>query len=337
MQRIEFSIDVSAALTLPGKHLVAMTAWLPDPALLAARPVAIFGSPGGGYTRHYYDMKFAGHEGYSEAEAHVRNGFIFIAYDHLGVGDSSTEHLREYTVHQLAAANDRAVREVAARLRNGSLAANYPALADVCLIGIGQSMGACLTINMQGRHQTFDGIGVLGYSAIHTVLPQRDEAARQRSITGHANIGSKALKDISVEEASTGVTDFIYPFHWEDVSADILNADMAGGYPMRKTAPPFGSLTVPPCVVTMMTPGLVKAEAAAITVPVLTAMGERDVCPNPHAEPSAFGGANDVSLFIVPRMAHMHNFAGTRAQLWSRIESWARRVSLACANEKAAA
>ncbi len=337
MQGIELSIDVSAALALPGKHLVAMTAWLPDPALLTAQPVAIFGSPGGAYTRHYYNMRFAGHEGYSEAEAHVRNGFIFVAYDHLGVGDSSTEHLREYTVHQLAAANDRAVREVAARLRSGLLAANYPALADICLIGIGQSMGACVTINMQGRHQTFDGIGILGYSAIHTVLPQRNEAARQRSIDDHTSIASRALKDISVEEASTGVADFVYPFHWEDLPADILNADMAGGYPMRKTAPPFGSLTVPPCAVTMMTPGLVKADAGAIRVPVLTAMGERDVCPDPHAEPSAFGGSNDVSLFIVPRMAHMHNFAGTRMQLWNRIETWARRVCLACADAKTAA
>lgn len=326
-QRIDLSIDVSQAVPLPGKHLVAMTAWLPDAALLAQGPIAIFGSPGGGYTRHYYDMKFAGRVGYSEAEAHVRNGFIFVGYDHLGVGDSSTEHIREYTVNQLAAANDMAVREVAARLRSGSLVANYPALTNICLIGIGQSMGGCVTINMQGRHQTFDGIGVLGYSAIHTVLPQRDEAARQRSIAGHASIGSRAIESISVEEASTQVTDFVYPFHWEDVPKDILDTDMAGGYPIRKTAPNFGSLTVPPCAVTMMTAGLVKAEAAAVTVPVLTAMGERDVCPNPHAEPSAFGSSQDVSLFVVPRMAHMHNFAGTRELLWGRIESWARRVS----------
>ena len=109
--------------------------------------------------------------------------------------------------------------------------------------------------------------------------------------------------------------------------ADILAADMSGGYPLRKTAPAWGSLTVPPCAVTMMTPAVVAADAASIKVPILIAMGERDVCPDPHAEPSAYKGSNDVSLFIVARMAHMHNFASTRAVLWSRIESWSRRIA----------
>ena len=304
-----------------------MTAHLPSPEALGPRPIAIFASPGGGYTRRYYDLQPPGHTGYSEAEGHVARGFIFISYDHLGVGDSSTEHLREYTVPELAAANDAAVREVVWRLRDGSLGGGLPPLPIVTRIGIGQSMGGCVTIVMQGRHQTFDGIAPLGYSAIHTVLPQRDAVERQRALDHHARIGSRDVAEISVEEASQGVVDFVYPFHWEDVPADILAADMEGGYPLRKTAPAWGSLTVPPCAVTMMMPGVVATEAAAIKVPVLIAMGERDVCPDPHAEPSAYKASNDVSLFVVPRMAHMHNFGSTRAQLWSRIESWARRIA----------
>jgi pimeloyl-ACP methyl ester carboxylesterase len=327
MQRIELRIDVSAAVPLLGRHEVAMTAYLPPTETLGPRPIAIFASPGGGYTRHYYDMQPPGHAGYSEAQAHVGRGFIFISYDHLGVGDSSTAHLREYTVPQLAAANDAAVQEVAQRLRAGTLSGKLPPLPNLVCIGIGQSMGGCVTVVMQGRHASFDGIAPLGYSAIHTVLPQRDEAERQRGLDHHARVGSQAIGEISVEEASQGVADFVYPFHWEDVPADILAADMSGGYPLRKTAPAWGSLTVPPCAVTMMTLGVVAAEAAAIKVPVLIAMGERDVCPDPHAEPSAYKGSKDVSLFIVARMAHMHNFASTRAVLWSRIESWSRRVA----------
>jgi pimeloyl-ACP methyl ester carboxylesterase len=330
MQRIDLRIDVSAAVPLAGRHEVAMTAYLPPADALGPRPVAIFASPGGGYTRHYYDMQPPGHEGYSEAEAHVRQGFIFVSYDHLGVGDSSTAQLREYTVPLLAAANDAAVCEVARRLAAGSLSDSLPPLPNLVHIGIGQSMGGCLTIVMQGRHATFDGIAPLGYSAIHTVLPQRDAAERQRGLDHHAHVGGQAIGAISVQEASQGVVDFVYPFHWEDVPADILAADMSGGFPLRKTAPAWGSLTVPPCAVTMMTPGVVAADAASIKVPVLIAMGERDVCPDPHAEPSAYKGSNDVSLFIVPRMAHMHNFASTRAQLWSRIEAWSRRVAMDC-------
>jgi pimeloyl-ACP methyl ester carboxylesterase len=325
--KIELRIDVSAAMGLPGRHEIAMTAYLPEASAIGARPVAIFASPGGGYTRHYYDMRPAGHAGYSEAEAHVRSGFIFVSYDHLGVGDSSVEHLGDYTLPRLAAANDAAVREVVRRLAAGSLSDALPPLPRLTRIGIGQSMGGCLTIVMQGRHATFDAIAPLGYSAIHTVLPQRDAAERLRGQEHHANIGSRPLAEISVAEASQGVVDFVYPFHWEDVPADIVAADMAGGFPLRTSPPAWGSATVPPCAVTMMTPGVVAHEAGAIAVPVLVGVGERDVCPDPHAEPSAYPRSQDVSLFIVPRMAHMHNFASTRQALWSRIESWARRVA----------
>lgn len=112
---------------------------------------------------------------------------------------------------------------------------------------------------------------------------------------------------------------------------DILEADMGGGYPLRKKAPPFGSATIPTCAVLMMSPGLVKREAAAIDVPVLIGVGERDVCPDPWAEPGAYRHSNDITLVVVPRMAHMHNFAGTRARLWERLLAWSRFV----AHEKA--
>lgn len=326
-KKIDLRIDVSHAVPLAGRHEVAMTAYLPPAVSAGARPVAIFASPGGGYTRRYYDLQPLGRGGYSQAEAHVRDGFIFVCYDHLGVGDSSTEHLREYTIPQLAAANHAAASEVARRLAEGTLSEHLPPLPDVVRIGIGQSMGGCVTVVMQGRHATFDAIAPLGNSAIHTVLPQRDAVERQRGLEHHARVGGRQLADITVEEASQGVVDFAYPFHWEDVPAGIVQADMGGGFPLRKTAPPWGSLTVPPCAVTLMTPGVIAAEAAAVQVPVLIAMGERDVCPEPHAEPAAYRGSSDVSLFIVPRMAHMHNFASTRALLWARIASWSRRVA----------
>ena len=329
MHAIELRVDVSDVLPYGPGQRIAMTAWLPPAAALGGHPVVIFASPGGGYTRHYYDIRTPARDDYSQAEAHVRHGFIVVAYDHLGVGDSSCEHLGDYTLAELAAANDAAVQHVAELLRQGTLSDTLPALPNLVCIGIGQSMGGCVTIVMQGRHATFDAVAALGNSAIHTVLPQRDEAARQRAVQGHARIGSRALGEISVEAASREVDDFVHPFHWEDVPADLLEADMSGGYPMRKTAPAWGSLTLPSVAVTLMTPGVLSADAAAIEVPVLIAVGERDVCPSPHAEPSAYTGSRDVALCIVPRMAHMHNFASTRAMLWSRIEAWARRVAQA--------
>jgi hypothetical protein len=41
----------------------------------------------------------------------------------------------------------------------------------------------------------------------------------------------------------------------------------------------------------------------------------------------AFTAATDISWFTVPQMAHMHNFATTRARLWDRLGDFAVRVS----------
>jgi hypothetical protein len=64
-------------------------------------------------------------------------------------------------------------------------------------------------------------------------------------------------------------------------------------------------------------------------VPVLIAMGERDVCQDPLRELAAFQSARDLSLLVVPAMAHMHNFAGTRRQLWDRTHAFVTQVAQA--------
>ncbi|MGE0793805.1 MAG: hypothetical protein AB7O29_00485, partial [Acidimicrobiia bacterium] len=86
------------------------------------------------------------------------------------------------------------------------------------------------------------------------------------------------------------------------------------------------SAIVPSCAIFMVAPGTVATEAAAIDVPVLLAMGERDVVPDPWLEPKQFMRATDITLFVCPRMAHMHNFAGTRERFWARIHSWGSAV-----------
>ncbi|HEX4161263.1 MAG TPA: hypothetical protein VHZ05_02125, partial [Acidimicrobiales bacterium] len=70
----------------------------------------------------------------------------------------------------------------------------------------------------------------------------------------------------------------------------------------------------------------VLAEAAAITAPVLVAMGERDVLVDPRGEVRAYASSPSVDLYVCPRMAHMHNFAGTREEFWARIETWGEWV-----------
>lgn len=325
IRRIELRIDVTGSVALPGRIEIAATAFLPDPALLGELPVAMFAFPGGGYSRGYYDMHFAGRAGYSEAEFHAARGIVFVALDHLGVGESSQTALDTMHIEDIAQANDAAVREIMQRLEAGTLADGYPAVPRFFKVGTGQSMGGGLTMIMQGKHATYQAIAPMGYSAIHTQLPQPDGNAGANQYASALDRHSDPSK-LSLTQSSQA-TNFLYPFHWEDVPKEILDADMAGGYPIRKTAPEWGSTTIPNCVIAMMSPGFVADDVALIEVPVLLGMGERDVVPTPLKEPAAFRRAMDVSVFIVPRMAHMHNFASTRQVLWERLYDWSRMVA----------
>src|SRR5437763_16476724 len=85
----QLRVDVSQRLQAAVPVEIAATVFLPDPAVLLSPPIVIFGVPGGGYSRGYFDMHFPGHEGYSEAEYHTAQGFIFVACDPVGVGDST--------------------------------------------------------------------------------------------------------------------------------------------------------------------------------------------------------------------------------------------------------
>jgi len=321
--RLDLAIDVGAAADLDMPIALAVTVYLPAPDILPTRPVAIFAAPGGGYSRHYFDLRIDGHPDYSEADYHVARGTIYVTIDHIGVGDSTIPELSRIDFQTLAATHDAAVRALADMLRNGTLTERFPPVPDLFTIGMGQSMGGGVTTLAQGRFATFDAIAPCGVSAIHTVLPQPTADKVDAGKARFARVDDRS----SHETVSHDGVDYVYPFHWEDVPAYILALDMAGGYPIRQTAPPFGSLTIPHIAVQMMTPGCFAADAARVSVPVLIANGERDTCPNPHAEAAAYPASPDVSILIVPRMAHMHNFASTRALLWERLHRWSRMVS----------
>lgn len=124
-----------------------------------------------------------------------------------------------------------------------------------------------------------------------------------------------------------GGLDFAYAFHWDGVPKEIVEADVNEGFPSRRTTPFFGGSTRPGCSAEAMQPGQVAAQAAATATPVFLGFGERDISPNPDAEPSAYLSCRDITLMIVPTMAHMHNFASTRALLWDRLVDWSSTIA----------
>ncbi|MGK2317974.1 alpha/beta hydrolase [Gordonia rhizosphera] len=324
MKSVSLRIEVGATISAAVPQQIAGTVYYPEEFEPGEHPLVIFAAPGGGYSQHYYNMHFDGHEGYSEAEYHTARDIVFITMDHLGVGESSLELTEQLSIEQAADTNDAFVREVVTRLEKGSVAADLPPLASPFVVGVGQSMGGGVTIVMQSRNRTFDAIVALGKSALHSVLPQPtfDLFDVQRSIFYFSR--TTPLNELSIRLTSDRIPDFLYPFHWPEEPEDVVAEDMKGGYPARQEAPVFGSATTPTYAVAMMSPAFLTPDAARIEVPVLVAGGERDVMPDARREPTAFINSSDVSVFIAPRMAHMHNFAPTRRLLWQRVAEWSQ-------------
>lgn len=347
MRQIELSIDVTEAAGLGQAAHTAATVFLPDPAQLSSPAVVCFGFPGGGYCRRYYSFDMPDGAGGGEAGFHVARGWIFVACDHLGFGDSTVPEDNALSFENIAAGNDATVRAVMGKLASGTLLENYPAVTGAIKLGIGQSMGGCFTIVAQGQLGTFDGVGILGYSASHTVVPTRPgkpQAAWPWVVRGSPLDNLKILNKAALEKAAGPVIGdaeslaqtgpdaehpFAWSFHYDDEPAEIVKLDMAAAAGKADPLPPWRSATTPACGIYMVAPGTVALEAAAITVPVFVGVGERDVVPDPWAESKAYKSAIDITMFVCPSMAHMHNFAHTRVLFWQRLHSWGMGIAAA--------
>jgi pimeloyl-ACP methyl ester carboxylesterase len=318
--RYDVRLDVSEAVGIAGAQ-VAATVIVPSKP--AATPVLAVAFPGGGYGRGYWDIQWQG--GYSQADYHASRGWVFAAVDHLGVGDSSLVDPSELTIEVLAAAESDACLQIRTMLCSGDFGANTLTHdANPFVIGIGQSMGGCVSIVAQATARPFDALAVLGYSASHTVLPSPQGGILVTPVSR----GRTDRDAITAEAAEIGdVEVFAWSFHYDDVDPAIYREDLRGGYPFRTDfVPPWGSATIPPAAASMLAPSVVAAEAAAIDVPVFIGVGERDVCPDPRSEPASYRSTNQIGLCVVEKMAHMHNFASSRGVLWDRLHRWGESV-----------
>jgi hypothetical protein len=145
----------------------------------------------------------------------------------------------------------------------------------------------------------------------------------------------------TAEQASLLVianTDWNWVFHWEPVMApdpagpphdlaSLVAADIAAGLPVRHAAAPWASLAYPGYGPSMVLPGAAADVAAGVDVPVLLVAGERDLCRPLPEEIATFKAATDLSVLVVPQMAHMHNFAVTRTLLWERLDEFVAHVA----------
>jgi alpha-beta hydrolase superfamily lysophospholipase len=334
VRSIDLHIDVAEAAGLGEPAHIALTVTAPE--TVPADPVVCFAKPGAGYGRGYYTEDLPGLGLGAQASWHAQRGWVFVSVDHLGVGDSSLHDPERLAFAPVIAASQAAESEVRRRMAAGTLMEGLDPIADPLTIGIGQSMGGAFTIVQQGRHHGYDGVAVLGYSPLRTQpstapgspplpLPwvPRDTQLSEGVITN----GPALARPPDTGTDAPDELPMAWGFHYDDVDAAVVRRDM-GDYPARHgDLPAWGSATIPAtAVLWCLAPGSTLAEAAAIRCPVLVALGERDVLVDPRGEPRAYESAESVDLFVCPRMAHMHNFAGTRELFWRRIETWAEWV-----------
>jgi alpha-beta hydrolase superfamily lysophospholipase len=328
VRSVDLTVDVTEAAGLGEPAHVALTVTVPDE--VGPEPVLCLAKPGAGYSRGYFTADLPGPGPGSQAGWHAARGWIFVSLDHLGVGDSS-QHPDRLTFGPVVAASEAAEADVLGKLAAGTLIDGLARVENPLRIGIGQSMGGCLTVVQQGRYHSYDGIGVLGYGVLHTLPPTAPGTPplalpwipRDAQPADGVFTNGPALARLD-PEAAPAPDAIAWAFHYDDVDPAVVARDM-DGYPVRHgDVPPWGSATIPlPLVLWCVSPGTVLPEAAAVEAPVLLAMGERDVLVDPRGEVRAYQSARSVDFFVCPTMAHMHNFAGTRELFWRRIETWA--------------
>jgi alpha-beta hydrolase superfamily lysophospholipase len=323
----ELVLDVSASLPFDESIRLAASVHLPDRAAGPPRALLICW-PGGSYARAYWDMHIPGHAGYSFADHLSSQGYLVLAADHLGVGASSMpadgDRVDFDTVSAAAAAF---VEQVRGLLTEGAPELGGTPLRHIPIIGVGHSLGACLTAVTQAQHRCYDAVALLGFTH-----GQKDVAVSAVGVAeGDADAAVDVRRRIAVEQAQAffaGTWDDVYGFaprepnhawlHRPDVPGEVIAADdaLAVRWPRE-------------CYVQALMAGYSAEFADQIDCSVFLGFGDHDVPPTPHDDVGFYTGSRDVTLYVLPNAAHCHNLASTRTQLWDRIGLWAAGLTRA--------
>ncbi|PSR65256.1 MULTISPECIES: alpha/beta hydrolase [Nocardia] len=312
------TFDVTEAIGSGGSLTQTARLFLPEHP--ERTPAVLVCLAGGTYDWHYWHLDVPARRGYSFAEHLAGRGFAVVAVDHLGVGESSDPTGAGPVGLSLLARGDATVaHQIKQRVAAGTLSADLPAL-DIPLIGVGHSMGACLTTIVQAEQRPYAAVALLGYGVdIANVYDESNDADDLEDRVADSERVFRELNGVAAEANSCVVprAHLRAIFHAPDVPEDIVAADDA----VESVVPVRAASEV-------TTPGYVATFAKTIDVPVFIGLGAvLDVSPNPHAEPGNYRHSPDVTLHLVEGSAHCHNFAGKRATLWDRIAAWIPTVT----------
>ncbi len=332
-RRATWRIDVSDAVPLPGRFEIAVDVVLPNSGAEAAAPVCLVCLPGGFLSRRYYDLGHdLGHDleqnlgqasdpSYSFAEAMARAGFVTLAFDHVGIGESSKPEPIEagYSlgVEAIARANQRALELALERLAQGDPAQGIPATRCAATIGVGHSMGSVLTVEQQAQARPHRALVLFSFST--KGLPRflnEDQLA-------YANDPVRTRRELGeIVRRSFGTP---YP---PRPNQDETNRRAAFGV---GTAPPLTAALLERASTDLlaaggllsMIPGGYAPAADAIDVPVYILVGDHDL-HGVEELADELPKAPEKTTRLLEDCWHCHFVANTRAAIWREIPIWIR-------------
>jgi pimeloyl-ACP methyl ester carboxylesterase len=318
---------VPAGKILPGEPLdIGLRLVLP-PADAPPPRAMIYCIPGGYMNLAYFDLGEGEDRRFSLAEALARAGHAVVLADHPGIGRSTMPRDEwALTPDLLARAHSAAARTVLAGLREGSLVADQGPLPDLVALGCGHSMGAVITIEMQGAGALFSGLVLLGYGTggLPDVLPPdavenaRDpdwlraylpQLARERFGTARIDPQAGRARRRGRGQGSP--------------SSHTDNADPEGKLALRAAGVEL--LTMPGLF--SMFPGVSDRPSAAIKVPVLVVTGTHDFVEAGETLHAQFCACPALEIFRPENTGHNLFIFPSRTETFARIAQWAAHFS----------
>ena len=320
-------IDVSDAVPLPGRFEIAVDVVVPGGEPAAPASVCLVCLPGGFLSRRYYDLgRDLRHESdpsYSFAEAMACAGFVVLAFDHIGIGESSKPEPVEagYSlgVEAIARANQRALELALERLAAGDPAQGIPATQCLATIGVGHSMGSVLTVEQQAQARPHRALVLFSFSTkgLPRFLNEDQLAYAHDPVRTRRELGELVRRSFGTP----------YP---PRPNQDESNRRAAFGI---GTAPPLAEALLERASTDLlaaggllsMIPGGYAPAADAIDVPVYILVGDHDL-HGVEELADELPKSPEKTTRLLEDCWHCHFVANTRAAIWSELPVWIHRV-----------